>query len=76
MWRNMRTSKSFVGKVPVVKGEIRVTGDLVLARLLVLPGERIKFAFRGPRNPQIGGSQAYCLKLNAYQADMYIYKNG
>ena len=66
----MRTSKSFVGKVPVVKGEIRVTGDLVLARL-----QRIKFAFRGPRNPQIGGSQAYCLKRNAYQADMYIYRN-
>ncbi len=71
----MRTSKSFVGKVPVVNGEIRVTGDLVLARLQVGYGERIKFAFRGPRNPQIGGSQAYCLKRNAYQADMYIYRN-
>jgi hypothetical protein len=72
----MRTSKSFVGKVPVVNGEIRVTGDLVLARLQVGYGERIKFAFRGPRNPQIGGDRGFCLKRNAYAADMYIYKNG
>ena len=71
----MRTSKSFVGRVPVVNGEIRVTGDLVLARRQVGYGERIKFAFRGPRNPQIGGSQGFCLKRNAYAADMYIFAN-